>query len=448
MNDPCGPMYDAARDTYHIFYQYFPQHVMFGNTTWGHVTSPNLITWQDVSSWENRSAVAISPLPYGAYDWIGDFSGGAYATNLKGEYDGNLTLMFTGDQAQPDFWQAPYKTFTETQNIATSSDGGITWQKWQRNPWLVGAPEGSGWNVTGMRDPNFGPSPSLSAILGRDLTDYYLNIGSGIRGVGPRAPLWSASASDLTHWTFEGALFEVPINFTWGGDTNRTGNFGGNFEMVTFFPLKESIEHGGDGETEHFVLSFGAEGFQSFGHPLQHWSLFTLGTVQKRANGSAEHIIQASGPTDWGNSYAINTFDDSKNGRRVAWGWSDEDLNNYGLLPQGFQGSLGLPRELFIEKKTGVLPPTGNLDQRTEIWEPNEDGVTYTVTALAQRPLPEVVAGIQGEKSTCVGDRKVNAESVIDDLSSDHYHLQATLTNWPWHGQVGLKVRTSPDQQE
>lgn len=59
-------------------------------------------------------------------------------------------------------------------------------------------------------------------------------------------------------------------------------------------------------------------GVESFGHPSAHWSLFTLGTVQKRDNGCAEQIMQASGPTGWGNSYAINTFDDLKNGRLVS----------------------------------------------------------------------------------------------------------------------------------
>lgn len=102
-----------------------------------------------------------------------------------------------------------------------------------------------------MCDPNFGPNPLLSSVLGRNPSDYYLNIGSGIRGVGPRAPLWTASGFDLTKWTFQGSLFEVPTNFTWGGDVNRTGNFGGNFEMVDFFPFTENEQFGGDGCTPH-----------------------------------------------------------------------------------------------------------------------------------------------------------------------------------------------------
>ena len=68
MNDPCGPMYDPNRGLYHVFYQSFPQHVAFGNTSWSHATSPDLVNWTDVGGWENRSMVAISTGPYPQYD--------------------------------------------------------------------------------------------------------------------------------------------------------------------------------------------------------------------------------------------------------------------------------------------------------------------------------------------------------------------------------------------
>ncbi|KAF2143522.1 glycoside hydrolase family 32 protein [Aplosporella prunicola CBS 121167] len=447
MNDPCGPMYDPLRDEYHIFYQAFPNHVGFGNTTWCHAKSKDLVTWTDVKDWRNRGMVAIEPGPAFGYDWLGDFSGGSYATNLHGEADGNLTLFYTGSRSQPDFWQDPYKPRTETQNAATSSDGGLTWQKWEGNPILDGAP--GGWNVTGLRDPNFAPIPELSEILGLDPSTFYITIGSGIREVGPRAPHWTAPANNITDWTFHGSLFEVPINYTWGGDRNRTGNFGGNFEMATLYPLVEKEENGGDGKTKHWVYNFGAEGFESFGHPLTHWSLFALGTVSRRDNGSAEFTIRASAPTDWGNSYAVNTFWDPKGKRRIAWGWSDEDFAKYGLQANGYQGSLTLPRELYIQKTHNVVAPAGGAPEESgEIWQKDANGKTYTVTTLAQRPLPDVVAGLQGNKSSHLGDVTVDGETKLNGLQSDTYHLQATLEKWPENGQVGVKVRASPDQEE
>ncbi|KAH9904660.1 Arabinanase/levansucrase/invertase [Xylariomycetidae sp. FL2044] len=439
-------MYDAQRDTYHIFYQAFPQHINFGNTTWGHATSPDLISWTDVGGWENRDFVAVEPGPAFGYDWLGVFSGGAFAGNLFGEADGNLTIFYTGSRSRPDFWMDPYKPNSEVQNAATSSDGGRTWQKWQGNPIINGA--SGGWNVTGLRDPIPARIPELAGILGDSEDTFYFTIGSGIRGVGPRAPLWKAPGNNLTDWQFQGSLFEVPLNYTWGPDRSRTGNFGGNFEMATFYPLVEKAEFGGDGETVHWVYSFGAEGFESVGHDLTHWSLFVLGDVARRDNGSAELAIKASGPADWGNNYAINTFWDSKNERRVAWGWSDEDFNGCGVSQNGYQGSLLLPRELYICKVRGVVAPAGGApDESAEIWEREEGKTTYTVTTLAQRPLPDVVAGIQtGE--TVVGNIQVDGEQRIPGLKSSTFHMQATLEAWPSEGQVGFKLRASPADEE
>ncbi|OMP86679.1 Acid beta-fructofuranosidase [Diplodia seriata] len=458
-------MYDAQRDTYHIFYQAFPQHVNFGNTTWGHATSRDLITWTDVNGWQKRDFVAIEPGAAFGLDWLGAFSGGAFPGNLYGERDGNLTIFYTGSRSSPDFWRKPYKPRSETQNAATSSDGGRTWQKWHGNPILDGGP--GGWNVTGMRDPIPARIPELARILGDAEDTFYVTIGSGIRDVGPRAPLWKAAGDNLTAWTFQGSLFELPLNTTWGGEANRhrTGSFGGNFEMATLYPLVEREEEGGgDGESIRWVYTVGAEGFEAPGHDLTHWSLFALGDVSRRANGSAAFDITAVGVTDWGNGYAVNTFWDEKSERRIAWGWADEDFNGYGVSQNGYQGALLLPRELYIRKWRGVVAPKGGapVGRSAEVWEREDGRQTYTVTTLAQRPLPDVVAGIQGGGAgTAVGDIAVGGsggeevrERRIDGLNSSAYHLRATLASWPSADddddgqQVGFKLRASPADEE
>lgn len=122
--------------------------------------------------------------------------------------------MYTGEVLLPDNWKFPYELgppyATEQQAIATSNDGGQTWQKWEGNPWLNGQP--GGWNVTGLRDPVFFPNKKLDRILGHEEGEkWYLVLGSGIREVGPRIPLFSADAKDLTSWTFEGALWEPEV---------------------------------------------------------------------------------------------------------------------------------------------------------------------------------------------------------------------------------------------
>ena len=50
MNDPCAPIYDPKRDVYHLFYQWHPQHINWGNISWGYATSKDMITWEDYVS--------------------------------------------------------------------------------------------------------------------------------------------------------------------------------------------------------------------------------------------------------------------------------------------------------------------------------------------------------------------------------------------------------------
>jgi len=66
----------------------------------------------------------------------------------------------------------------------------------------------------------------------------------------------------------------------------------------------------------------GAEGGNITSH--SRWSLWSEGHITRRQNGSAEFTVASSGVADWGNLYALTAFDDTKKGRRVQWGWSEE----------------------------------------------------------------------------------------------------------------------------
>ena len=45
MNDPNGMVY--VDGTYHLFYQYNPMANVWGNMSWGHATSPDMIHWTE-----------------------------------------------------------------------------------------------------------------------------------------------------------------------------------------------------------------------------------------------------------------------------------------------------------------------------------------------------------------------------------------------------------------
>ena len=75
MNDPCGAMYDPTQDIYHLFYQWHPEHINWGNISWGYATSPDLVTWTDHVGWEDSEALALGPTGNGSYNGLGIFSG-------------------------------------------------------------------------------------------------------------------------------------------------------------------------------------------------------------------------------------------------------------------------------------------------------------------------------------------------------------------------------------
>ena len=46
MNDPNGMVY--VDGVYHLFYQYNPRSNDWGNMSWGHATSPDMLTWTEL----------------------------------------------------------------------------------------------------------------------------------------------------------------------------------------------------------------------------------------------------------------------------------------------------------------------------------------------------------------------------------------------------------------
>ncbi|KAI5776690.1 sucrose-6-phosphate hydrolase [Geopyxis carbonaria] len=433
MNDPCGAVYDPSRDTYHLMYQWHTNHVQWGNISWGHAVSDDLVHWRDVRGWQDDRAVSLAPSE--EYDRRSVFTGTIQPVNLTGGADGTLLAFYTAIKHLPTNWQKPYIPGTESQALATSTDGGLTWEKYGDNPVLASPPDG--WNVTGWRDPFFEPWPAMDTLLGQEEPHYYMVMGSGIKGAGAgsRIPFYSAPASDLTSWTFLGALWEPTANETFG-DINITGSYGFNFEVSNFFSLPDS-----DGTLHHFT-TMGAEGGSIPAH--NRWSLWSEGAVTRTANGSAAFDVLSSGVADWGNLYAITAFHDAKHDRRVAWGWSDEDMAQYGVTAQGFQGSLGLPRENFVHTTHHIVPEAGSpwTSKSSSTAALHENG-TLSATTLGARPLPDVVAALHKRASAHHRVRRSAAREL--DVESAHFHLHATLHT---AGRAGFTVRATPDGEE
>lgn len=110
MNDPNGLVHHGG--LWHVYFQHNPEGPDWGNMSWGHATSPDLLHWTE-------HPVA---LPYRPGEQM--FSGSVVASRLPG--DDTLTALFT----------SAYDDDHQAQSRATSTDGGYTWATDPDNPVL------------------------------------------------------------------------------------------------------------------------------------------------------------------------------------------------------------------------------------------------------------------------------------------------------------------------
>jgi sucrose-6-phosphate hydrolase SacC (GH32 family) len=126
-NDPNGLVY--YKGEYHLFFQHNPFGINWGNMTWAHAVSTDLIHWKQLPN-------AIEPDELGTI-----YSGSAVVdwNNTSGFQTGkeNVLVAFYTSAGEHAPVRKPY-----TQSIAYSNDRGRNWVKYKNNP-VIGHIRGS-----------------------------------------------------------------------------------------------------------------------------------------------------------------------------------------------------------------------------------------------------------------------------------------------------------------
>lgn len=299
MNDPNGPIYFKGH--YHMFFQYNPQAAVWGDMSWNHAVSEDMMHWRHLP-------LALTPTP-GGPDAYGCFSGTAIAVGER------VYVVYTGTQISAPALatiRGDAKSIEETQCLAWSDDPMLV--KWTKDPEpIVGRPP-EGMKVTGFRDP--------SAWKSGD--GYFMTVGSGVEGVGGCVLLYRSK--DLRQWTY---LHEL-TGGEWDG--KRTANpcdDGEMWECPDFFALGDPSNGGG-----HVLI------YSTLGKVFWESGLLD--------EGSMTFVAKKKGELDWGAFYAPKTQVDAQ-GRRILWGWIQEKRDEAAMKAAGWSGMMSLPRVLSLD---------------------------------------------------------------------------------------------------
>jgi beta-fructofuranosidase len=398
-----------------------PNDCEWGNISWGHAVSDDLVTWRYTD---------LKPVlkPDTEYDKKGVYTGCFHPAGTHGEQD-KLTVFYTSVCHLPVHWSISNVRGAEGLSAAISNDGGVTWNKLSNNPILKEEPDGV--SVTGWRDPSLTEWPEMDAIRGEK--SLYGLISGGINKRGPTTFLYAVDAADLTRWTYIGPLLDLPK--TDGPSRRWSGDYGVNLECTNLVTLQS-------GSTPRTFLLTGSEGgkrdwvensygSQSTPERTIRWCLWLSGSLTKR-QGEVKLDYRFGGILDHGCFYAANSFYDPVGERHVVWGWiPEEDVTLDYSRKKGWNGCLALPREIFplmIPKVTKAL--RSPLPEITSVVQHQEEDGSISLHSLGIRPLADLhfLRSKSLVKIQNVSLPSVSSTIHSTSIHSRHWELCATIS--------------------
>ncbi|XP_024520926.1 beta-fructofuranosidase, soluble isoenzyme I [Selaginella moellendorffii] len=311
MNDPNGPLF--YKGVYHLFYQWNPYAAVWGNITWGHAVSTDLIHWKYVKE--------LALVPDRWYDIKGVWSGSATIVN------GKPILLYTG-------WT---NSSTQVQNKAVpknSSDPLL--REWIKvdaeNPFAVPPP---GINTSDFRDPT-------TAWIGQDGL-WRTAVGSKYRA-NDTGIILQYRSKDFAKWELLDeslhavngtGMWECPDFFPVAVHGQQgSENYLGEENAIQKFVIKVSLD---ETRFDTYVVGDYDPASEKF---LPSFEALDIGTALRY---------------DYGIYYASKSFYDPHKKRRVLLGWINEADKPTSDIRKGWASVQAIPRVVWLDENQHSL---------------------------------------------------------------------------------------------
>ncbi len=293
LNDPNGLMY--ANDQWHLFYQYYPMSNVWGPMHWGHAVSDDLVNWL-------HCPIAIAPDELGTM-----FSGSGLIdkNNDSGLFDGpsdnNLLIFYTASRNEEG------SDDHQTQCVAYSQDGGLSWQKYADNP-VIANP-----GLPCYRDPK--------VIWSEDAKHWVLLITHG-QSIG------IYKSANLIDWELCSEFGE-----------NQGLHSQGPWECPDMFPLTAE-----DGVTKWILVVGIGSGCAAPGSGTQYF-VGQFDGEQFINENSPDTVLYLDHGRDY---YATQSWSDAPGGKRVGISWMSNWAYARDTETRTFRSIMTLPREFYL----------------------------------------------------------------------------------------------------
>ncbi|GAU04517.1 glycoside hydrolase family 32 protein [Burkholderia stabilis] len=378
MNDPNGLVYDNGR--YHLFYQYNPVGNDWGNMSWGHATSTDLVHWRE------------HPVAMRANATEEIFSGSIVAdtrntSGLGSPGQAPLVALYTSVYKDG----SGHVPGTQAQSLAYSVDHGATWQPYAHNPVLTLDPESKQ-----FRDPKVSwYAPGRYWLMTTVVADAHV------------VKLYRSD--DLIHWSFlsdftlpdvphAGALWEMPdlVPLPLDGDPRH-------IKWVMIVNVNPWSVAGGSGAM-YFVGDFDGR-------------TFTPDRVAPAGSDPARFRWVDHGA----DFYAAGTFAGAPGTRPVAIAWMSNWDYAAKVPTTPWRGATTLPRELALKTIDGeprlVAAPAAAFDA----WADGRPAVHEGELAVesATRELSAATRGVVQRITVTIAPQRAARAGLIVRRSAD-----------------------------